>query len=91
MVFTVCGILSLLFAAGTLIGAVRAHRRVRSRARILPPLVICIVGMFIAVFLIFIPVYYVFYDFGDQFLYIRPCLKNDAALYYFNKMAIAAI
>ena len=22
---------------------------------------------------------------------IRPCLKNDTALYYFNKMAIAAI
>ena len=28
---------------------------------------------------------------GNYFIETRPCLKNDTALYYFNKMAIAAI
>lgn len=87
LLFAVFGVLSLAVAVGAVIWAGCMHRRGNPRTQVLPPFLICTVGVFIAVFLIFLPVYCAFYDFGDRFSYIRPVLlaiHNAIAVFFVN-------
>ena len=85
LLFAIFGVLSLAAAAGAVIWAGHVHRRGNPRTQVLPPFLICTAGVFIAVLLIFLPVYYAFYSFGDQYSYIRPLLLaiHDAIAVFF--------
>lgn len=72
--FAIFGCFSLAVIAGFLLYAFYVHKKIKPRAQILPPFWICAMGTFLSVLLIFIPIYYTYYDFGDGHRYIRPLL-----------------
>lgn len=73
-VYTIFGILSFiaLIAAGCF--AIKAYKGKDKGKRVFTSLHIFTLGVFISTVLIFIPVYYVGYDFGDSYTVIRPFL-----------------
>lgn len=73
-VFVLFGGLSFLLAVASLIYSRYAYRKAQRAKRVFSALNLYTIGIFLSVVLVFIPVYYVCYDFGDSHDYIRPLL-----------------
>lgn len=68
------GVLSFLMRAAFLAYAVWQAKRGGRAKQVLSPVQVYTVGVFLSVVLLFIPVYYTGYCFGDAYSYIRPVL-----------------
>lgn len=72
--FLIFSIISLASALVSLVVSLAARRRGRSARRILSPMQLFTIGIFIAIFIAFLPIYFTHYSFGDGHLYLRPVL-----------------
>ncbi|MBE6870396.1 MAG: hypothetical protein E7491_00395 [Ruminococcaceae bacterium] len=70
----VFGVLSCLVSIGTILLATLT--KVKKEKGVLTPVHIGTIGVFISAVLIFIPIYYTSYEFGDSYSYIRPVLLS---------------
>lgn len=73
-VYIVFGILSFFALIAAVCFAIKAYKGKDRGKRVLSSLHIFTLGVFISTVLIFIPVYYVGYDFGDSYAVVRPLL-----------------
>ena len=73
-VYIVFGILSLFVLIATGCLTIKAYKGKNRGKRVLTSLHIFTLGVFISTVLIFVPVYYVSYDFGDSYTLLRPFL-----------------
>lgn len=67
-------ILSLLVGACFLRQAVFLYKNVKRAKRLLSPIQMYTLGVFASVVLVFVPIYYTSYDFGDSYSFVRPTL-----------------
>lgn len=65
---------SILIGVLFLLHAVSLYRKGGRARRVLSSVHVCTIGIFLSVLLLFIPIYYTDYDFGDTKKYIRPFL-----------------
>ena len=73
-VYSVFGILSFCALIAAVFFAIKAYKGKDRGKRALTSLHIFTLGVFISTVVIFIPVYYVGYDFGDSYTVVRPFL-----------------
>lgn len=67
-------IISVLVGILALIYALKLYRGSTRAKRVLSPVHLYTIGVFVSVLLLFLPIYYICYDFGDKYNYIRPFL-----------------
>ncbi len=70
----VFGIISFVIGLSFFIWSVYLYKKRKTFKRVLSPIHVYTVGVFLSVLLVFIPLYYIAYDFGDSHSYIRPLL-----------------
>ena len=75
-VFIFFGILSLLVLLAAAVAAWRAGRARERGKRVFTSLHLFTFGVFLATLLVFLPIYYSSYDFGDSRAYLRPLLVS---------------
>ncbi len=75
-IFLIFGALSLLALCAAAIAACRAGRARENGKRVFSPLHLLTFGVFLATLLVFLPIYYLRYDFGDSRAYLRPLLVS---------------
>lgn len=74
VLFGIFGALSLLTTVIFLVLALQRQHSGKNTEKVLTPTHLFTGGVFLAVLLIFIPIYYTSYDFADENLYFRPLL-----------------
>ena len=75
-IFIFFGTLSLLVLCAAAFAAWRAGRAREGGRRVFTPLHLFTFGVFLATLLVFLPIYYSGYDFGDRLAYLRPLLVS---------------
>lgn len=70
----ILGIASLGISVFSIIKSLRLRKRMEKDERVIKPIHSLTLGVFLSVLLIFIPIYYTSYDFGDKFGVFRPLL-----------------
>ena len=70
----ILGIASLGISVFSIIKSLRLRKRIEKDERVIKPIHFLTLGVFLSVLLIFIPIYYTSYDFGDKFGVFRPLL-----------------
>ncbi len=75
-IFSLFSILSLLALCAAALAAWRAGRARERGKRVFSPLHLFTFGVFLATLLVFLPIYYTRYDFGDDRAYLRPLLVS---------------
>lgn len=74
ILFAVFGILSFVIGVYCFVWALRVHKRGAGTKRVLSAMHLYTIGVFVSVLLVFIPIYYTDYDFGDSWILLRPLL-----------------
>jgi len=74
ILFILFGIVSLVVSVTFLLRALYVYKNGRRAKRVLSAIQVYTVGVFLAVVLAFVPIYYTSYEFGDTFNYVRPFL-----------------
>lgn len=72
--FTVCAAVSFAVGVLFLAYALYVYKKGKRAKRVLSAIQLYTIGTFLSVVLIFIPIYYTDYDFGDTYKFIRPLL-----------------
>jgi len=74
ILLTVFGVISCLFGLGFLLYALYLYREGRRAKQVLSSIQVYTIGVFISVVMLFIPIYYTSYNFGDIYKFFRPFL-----------------
>ena len=74
ILFTVFGWVSFLLAVFFVVYSVYLYRKGKRAKRVLSSVQMCTLGIFLSVVLIFIPIYYTNYRYGDEHYIFRPLL-----------------
>ena len=74
--FIICGALSFALLCFALIYFLCAGSKKSGAKRVLSPFLLLTLGVFAATFVMFLPIYYTSYDFGDAFAWVRPALNS---------------
>ena len=72
--FVIFFLLSIAAEAGFTIYALLVYRRKLYSSQGLSPIIIYTIGVFLAVLMMFLPIYYFQYSFGDFYTFLRPLL-----------------